>query len=116
MPLRVTEVPTAFPGYPAGWPSLHLPRQQGGKHLSDRSGRPAGWPPVRASGPRTVNGPGPYLANGSTINEKLRSDGSVTAKAVARNDSDREILDGLLDIGVVPAPTENGSGGHPKYN
>jgi len=48
-----------------------------------------------------------HLANGSTINEKLRSDASVTAKAVTRNDGDREILDRLFFSALSRPPTES---------
>ncbi len=104
---RVTEVPTAFPGYPAGWRSLQLPDSKVENTFLESFGRPARLATCsceRSAEPSMAQAL--HLANGSTINEKLRSDASVTAKAVARNDSDREILDRLFVSALSRPPTE----------
>jgi len=105
---RVTEVPTSFPGYPAGWRSLQLPDSKVENTFLESFGRPARLATCsceRSAEPSMAQAL--HLANGSTINEKLRSDASVTAKAVTRNDGDREILDRLFFSALSRPPTES---------
>ncbi len=104
---RVTEVPTPFAGYPAGWRSLQLPDSKVENTFLESFGRPARLATCsceRSAEPSMAQAL--HLANGSTINEKLRSDASVTAKAIARNDGDREILDRLFLSALSRPPTE----------
>ena len=46
-----------------------------------------------------------HLANGTTINEKLRSESSVAAKAIGRNDDDDAIVDRLFLSALARRPT-----------
>ena len=81
---RVTEVPTPFAGYPAGWRSLQLPDSKVDSTFLDSFGRPARMTTCsceRSAEPSMAQAL--HLANGTTINEKLRSESSVAAKAVA---------------------------------
>ena len=81
---RVTEVPTPFAGYPAGWRSLQLPDSKVDSTFLDSFGRPARLATCsceRSAEPSMAQAL--HLANGTTINEKLRSDSSVAAKAIA---------------------------------
>jgi hypothetical protein len=47
-----------------------------------------------------------HLANGTTINEKVRSDAGVLAMAIAADRSDAEILDRLFLAALARRPTE----------
>ena len=72
---RVTEVPTPFAGYPAGWRSLQLPDSKVESTFLDSFGRPARLATCsceRSAEPSMAQAL--HLANGTTINEKLRSD------------------------------------------
>ncbi len=94
---RVTEVPTAFAGYPAGWRSLQLPDSQVASGFLDSFGRPARIAVCsceRSAEPSMSQAL--HLANGETINEKLRSESSAVAKTVAGKASDAAIVERLF--------------------
>ena len=46
-----------------------------------------------------------HLANGTTINEKLRSDHSVVSRAIARKDDDGAIVERLFLSALCRRPT-----------
>ena len=94
---QVTEVPTPFSGYPAGWRSIQLPDSKVENTFLESFGRPARLATCsceRSAEPSMAQAL--HLANGKTINEKLRSDASVAAKAIARKDDDSAIVDRLF--------------------
>jgi hypothetical protein len=94
---RVTEVPSTFPGYPAGWRSLQLPDNKVASDFLDNFGRPARINTCsceRSEEPSIIQAI--HLSNGTTINEKLRSDQSIVARAIARGDRDEVIIDRLF--------------------
>jgi hypothetical protein len=94
---RVTEVPTPFSGYPAGWRSLQLPDSQVASSFLDSFGRPeraAVCSCERSAEPSMSQAL--HLANGATINEKLRSDASSGAKAVSAKVDDPAIVERLF--------------------
>jgi Protein of unknown function (DUF1553)/Protein of unknown function (DUF1549) len=106
---QVTEVPTPFAGYPSGWRSLQLPDSKVDSAFLDSFGRPARIATCsceRSAEPSMAQTL--HLANGTTINEKLRSESSVAAKAIARNDADDAIVDHLFLSALTrrPTPTE----------
>jgi hypothetical protein len=103
---QVTGVPTPYSGYPAGWRSLQLPDSMVENAFLDSFGRPARIATCsceRSAEPSMAQAL--HLANGTTINEKLRSEASVAAKAIARNDSDHTILDRLFLSALSRRPT-----------
>jgi Protein of unknown function (DUF1553) len=94
---RVTDVPTPFAGYPAGWRSLQLPDSQVASTFLDSFGRPARIATCsceRSAEPSMSQAL--HLANGDTINEKLRSDASVVAKAIGGKVDDPVVVDRLF--------------------
>ncbi len=94
---RVTDVPTPFAGYPAGWRSLQLPDSQVASTFLDSFGRPARISTCsceRSAEPSMSQAL--HLANGETINEKLRSESSVVAKAIAGKVDDAAIVERLF--------------------
>jgi hypothetical protein len=103
---RVTEVPTPFAGYPAGWRSLQLPDSQVASTFLDSFGRPARIATCsceRSAEPSMSQAL--HLANGTTINEKLRSDSSAAARAVADKLDDAAIVEHLFLSALSRRPT-----------
>jgi hypothetical protein len=103
---RVTEVPTPFSGYPAGWRSLQLPDSQVASSFLDSFGRPeraAVCSCERSAEPSMSQAL--HLANGATINEKLRSDASAAAKAVSARLEDSAIVERLFLTALSRRPT-----------
>jgi hypothetical protein len=103
---RVTEVPTSFSGYPAGWRSLQLPDSQVASTFLDSFGRPeraATCSCERSAEPSMSQAL--HLANGETINEKLRSDSSAAAKAVSAKVDDPAVVEHLFLSALSRRPT-----------
>ena len=104
----VTEVPTAYAGYPRGWKSLQLPDSKVESAFLDSFGRP-----VRESVCSCERSDVPSVAqalqlvNGPTLNEKLRNEQSVAAK-LGRLPSDDAVADFLFRaaLGRPPLPQE----------
>jgi hypothetical protein len=102
---RVTEVPSSFDGYPAGWRSLQLPDSKVENGFLESFGRPARL--ATCSCERTAEpsmAQALHLANGTTINDKLRADASAVGRAIARNDSDAQIVDRLFLAALARRP------------
>jgi hypothetical protein len=105
---RVTEIPSTFPGYPAGWRSLQLPDSKVTNTFLDAFGRPERLNTCsceRSSEPSMSQAL--HLANGVTINEKLRSDKGAVARLLASNASDPEIVESLFRAALSRSPTED---------
>jgi uncharacterized protein DUF1553/uncharacterized protein DUF1549/Big-like domain-containing protein len=103
---QVTEVATPFAGYPSGWRSLQLPDSKVDSAFLDSFGRPARIATCsceRSAEPSMAQAL--HLANGTTINEKLRSEASVAARSIARNDGDAAIVDRLFLSALARRPT-----------
>jgi Protein of unknown function (DUF1553) len=103
---QVTEVPTAFAGYPAGWRTLQLPDSKVENTFLESFGRPARLATCsceRSAEPSMTQAL--HLANGTTINDKLRSDASAAAKMIAGKSDDREIVDRLFLSALSRHPT-----------
>jgi hypothetical protein len=104
---RVTGVPSAFPGYPAGWRSLQLPDTKVANTFLDSFGRPERLNTCsceRSAEPSMSQAL--HLANGTTINEKLRADGGAVARVLASKATDAEVVDGLFRAALSRSPTE----------
>ncbi|WP_235963177.1 DUF1553 domain-containing protein [Tautonia rosea] len=103
----VTDVPTAFPGYPTGWRSVQLPDVQVANTFLDAFGRPERNDTCsceRSSEPSLAQAL--HLANGDTLNEKLRNDHSAVARASASDASFAAILDQMFKAALSRPPTE----------
>ena len=103
---RVTGVATSFPGYPAGWRSLQLPDSKIESTFLTSFGRPDRINTCaceRSSEPSTAQAL--HLANGATVNEKLRDPSGVVAKALASMSTDSEIIDRLFKAALAREPT-----------
>jgi hypothetical protein len=103
---QVTEVPTAFAGYPAGWRTLQLPDSKVDNPFLESFGRPARLATCsceRSAEPSMAQAL--HLANGETINQKLRSDQSIVLKSIARKDADRAIVEQLFLTAMCRRPT-----------
>jgi hypothetical protein len=103
---RVTGVPTPFKGFPAGWRSLQLPDSKVQSTFLEAFGRPERLSTCsceRSADPSMAQAL--HLANGTTLNEKLRSDTGAVAAAVAAGQSDAEIVDRLFLAALARRPT-----------
>lgn len=103
----VTGVPDAFEGYPAGWRSLQLPDSEVASDFLEQFGRPGRESTCsceRADEPSLSQAL--HLANGSTINDKLRDDRGAAARAAASDESWDAILDRLFESALSRSPTE----------
>ncbi|MFO0951362.1 MAG: DUF1549 and DUF1553 domain-containing protein [Isosphaeraceae bacterium] len=105
---RVTEVPSSFSGYPAGWRSLQLPDSKVESAFLSSFGRPERLNTCsceRSAEPSMSQAL--HLANGTTVNDKLRSPESAVAKAMAAKASDAEVLDRLFLAALSRRPTDS---------
>ncbi len=104
---RVTDIPSTFPGYPAGWRSLQLPDTKVESTFLASFGRPDRLNTCsceRSSEPSMAQAL--HLANGPTINEKLRNPKSAVSQAISSKSTDAEILDRLFLAALTRRPTE----------
>ncbi|MHC5539385.1 DUF1553 domain-containing protein, partial [Singulisphaera rosea] len=104
---KVTDVPTSFNGYPSGWRSLQLPDTKLESTFLSSFGRPERVSTCsceRSSEPSMSQAL--HLANGATINEKLRSDQGIVARILASKATDGEILDRLFLSALTRHPTD----------
>ncbi|MGE3821461.1 MAG: DUF1553 domain-containing protein, partial [Isosphaeraceae bacterium] len=104
---RVTDVPTTFPGYPAGWRSLQLPDSKVESTFLSSFGRPERLNTCsceRSDEPSMSQAL--HLANGETINEKLRAESGAVARIAASGASDAEVVEGLFLAALARRPTE----------
>jgi hypothetical protein len=104
---RVAEVPTPFAGYPAGWRSLQLPDVQVANSFLASFGRPERVSTCsceRSAEPSVSQAL--HLANGDTLNAKLRDDKGAVARAAGSGQSDAEIVDRLYRGALGRPPTE----------
>lgn len=103
---RVTEVPTSFPGYPAGWRSLQLPDTKVPSTFLTAFGRPERLNTCsceRSAEPSMTQAL--HLVNGGTINDKLRDKKSAVARLLAEKASDDQVVDGLFLAALARRPT-----------
>ena len=101
---KVTRVPTAFAGYPAGWRALQLPDAKVESTFLASFGRPERL--TTCSCERTAEpsmAQALHLANGSTLNDKLRSDSGAVAAATGT--ADARVIDDLFRSALSRSPT-----------
>ncbi len=104
----VTGVSSSFSGYPEDWRALQLPDVQVSNNFLDSFGRPVRNDTCsceRSEEPSLAQAL--QLANGSTLNEKLR-DESGSVAAIAKSDRPfEEVLDHLFKAALSRGPTES---------
>ena len=102
----VTGVATKFPGYPPGWRSLQLPDSKVDSPFLSSFGRPDRLNTCsceRSSEPSMTQAL--HLANGSTVNDRLRDPKGAAALAAASRATDGEIIDRLFLTALTRRPT-----------
>ncbi|MDX2038451.1 MAG: DUF1549 and DUF1553 domain-containing protein [Isosphaeraceae bacterium] len=105
---QVTRVPTSFSGYPAGWRSLQLPDSKTASGFLDTFGRPERENTCsceRSSEPSMSQAL--HLANGSTLNEKLRDPRGAPALEIEAGFDDAKIVDRLFKAALSRPPSES---------
>ncbi len=104
---QVTAVPTPFPGYPEGWRSLQLPDVQVESTFLSSFGRPERESTCsceRSAEPSLSQAL--HLANGATLNDKLRADDGAVAEAATSEKSLEMIIDHLFKSSLSRPPME----------
>ena len=94
---QVTAVPSGFEGYPPGYRSLQLPDSKVDNAFLNAFGRPQRLTTCsceRSSEPSAAQAL--HMANGSTINDKLRSDKGRPARWASEKQSDDQVIDQLF--------------------
>jgi hypothetical protein len=107
---RVSGVADAFDGYPTGWRALQLPDSEAASGFLEAFGRPARESTCsceRSDEPALAQAL--HLANGGTLNEKLRDDQGAVARLAASDEAFGPIVDQLFRtaLGRPPTPEEN---------
>ncbi len=94
----VTQVDTDFPGYPDGWRALQLPDSQVASYFLDAFGRPERVITCECERQETPTLPQSlHIANGKTLNDKLRHEGNIIDEYLESNMTLRDmILDAFL--------------------
>jgi hypothetical protein len=106
---QVTGVPTNFGGYPEGFRALQLPDSQVGSYFLAAFGRP---PRVQTcSCERTDDSSVAqtlHVANGSTLNDKLKSEKSILTEIIEKQLSSEEALERIYvrSLSRYPTPLE----------
>lgn len=93
---QATSVPTAFPGYPAGTRALQLVDSTVASYFLDAFGRPQRMQTCsceRQEEPSVAQAL--HLANGDTINSKLRAKGGIVEILAASNLTNEQLLERL---------------------
>lgn len=104
---QVTEVPTKFEGFPAGWRSMQLPDSNVSSYFLSSFGRPAREFPCaceRTEDPSVTQSL--HLSNGETLNKKLEgTEGKIPASISAKTPSE-QIIEDLFLAALCRYPTE----------
>ncbi len=106
---QVTEAPTPFNGYPAGYRALQLRDSLVASYFLDAFGRPERRQTCEcertddASIAQTL-----HLANGDTLNKKLQAEGSILARYESENTADEAAVEDIFwrAFGRPPNETE----------
>jgi uncharacterized protein DUF1549/uncharacterized protein DUF1553 len=103
----VTEVPTPFPGYPAGFRALQLRDSQVASYFLKAFGRPDRNQTCACERTETSSlAQVLHVSNGDTLDDKLRAKDNVLGRLLERKTSDEEILDELYLAALTRFPTE----------
>jgi hypothetical protein len=105
---EVTGAPTVFPGYPAGWRALQLPDSNVASYFLQSFGRPERL--ITCSCERSAEPSMSqvlHLANGETINAKLRAQGNRVDLHIKESTPNAAVVDDLYLRALSRHPTEN---------
>jgi hypothetical protein len=103
---QVTGVPTEFPNYPKGWRALQLPDSNVASTFLNSFGRPVReftCACERSEEPSITQAL--HLANGQTLNDKLKAAGGVIDRLLSEKRTDAEILDALFFSALSRPPS-----------
>lgn len=103
---QVTAVPTKFEGYPEGWRAIQLPDSKVPSYFLDRFGRPkrdVTCECERTNAPNMVQAL--HIANGDSLNEKLRSPGNRVEMLLAANLTPESLINEVFLIAASRQPT-----------
>ncbi|MBI4557697.1 MAG: DUF1549 domain-containing protein [Candidatus Hydrogenedentes bacterium] len=106
---QVTGVPTEFAGYPAGFRALQLPDSQIGSYFLSAFGRPARIQTCSCERTDDSNvAQTLHVANGDTLNGKLRHEKSFLAQFAEGDSNDDAVVETLFVRAVArpPSPAE----------
>lgn len=103
---QVTGVPTKFDGYPAGYRALQLPDSQVGSYFLSAFGRPQRTQVCSCERTEDSNvAQTLHVANGETLNGKLRDAASFIAELIHRGVTDDAALDMIYIRALARTPT-----------
>jgi len=105
----VTQVPTPFPGYPEGTRALQLRDSEVASYFLTAFGRPERKQTCACERTEDANiAQTLHLANGETLNDKLRDDASIAARLVEEGLGDMDVVHRLFlrTLARYPAPEE----------
>jgi hypothetical protein len=104
---QVTNAPTAFEGYPKGFRALQLPDSQVASYFLTAFGRPDRAQTCSCERQQEPNiAQALHLANGDTVNMKLRAAGNAIDALLDRNADDEEALRSLYLSALSRPPTD----------
>lgn len=104
---QVTEAPTQFAGYPAGWRSLQLPDSNVASYFLEKFGRPERQITCdceRNSEPSMVQVL--HLSNGDVLNKKLAAKGNRIDRALAAKRTPEQLLEDAYLAALARRPTD----------
>lgn len=105
---QVTDVPTPFGGYPAGYRATQLRDSEIASYFLTAFGRPERKQTCSCERTEDANiAQTLHIANGDTLNDKLRNDQSLIAKRVEEEVDDASILDEIFLRSLSRAPLQN---------
>ena len=105
---QVTGVPSKFKGYPAGWRAMQLPDSNVDSYFLKSFGRPERI--ITCECERTSQpsmGQALHMANGDTLNDKLRTKGNLIDRLLGAKASDAKIVEELYLAGLSRLPRES---------
>jgi hypothetical protein len=104
---QVTNAPTVFEGYPKGFRALQLPDSQVASYFLNAFGRPERNQTCSCERQQEPNiAQALHLANGDTVNMKLRATGNAIDALLDRNADDEEVLRALYLAALSRPPTD----------
>lgn len=102
---KVSDVPTAFDGYPAGFRALQLPDSQVGSYFLSSFGRPERKQTCSCERTQDSNiAQTLHVANGDTLNKKLSDERAFITKLIADIVSDEDALNTIYMRALARAP------------
>ncbi len=104
---QATGVATSFPGYPAGFRAIQLPDSQVGSYFLTAFGRPQRVQTCSCERTEATSvAQTLHVANGETLNNKLKDDQSVVAELASGKKSDQGIVEDLYIRSLTRYPTD----------